>query len=81
MHALPYGRGRGLRGPVGIGRCACDKTNIINHVHAHLAGLGGVGRVSVYHCFAGVAYFSPGSRDILHAGKTNVIKVDHFKRL
>ena len=22
-----YGRGRGLRGPVGIGWCACDKTN------------------------------------------------------
>ena len=37
-----YGRGRGLRGPVGVGWCACDN---INHVHAHLAG---VGWVSVY---------------------------------
>ena len=37
-----YGCGRGLRGPVGIGWCGCDMTNIINHVHAHLAGLGGV---------------------------------------
>ena len=33
-----YGRGRGLRGPVGVGWCACDMTNIINHVHAHLVG-------------------------------------------
>ena len=39
---------RGLQGPVGVGWCACDKTNIINHVHAHLAVLGGVGWVSVY---------------------------------
>ena len=39
-----YGRGKG---PVGIGWCACDMTNIINHVHVHLAGLGGVGWVSV----------------------------------
>ena len=35
----------GHRGPVGIGGCACDKTNIINHVHTHLVGLGGVGWV------------------------------------
>ena len=39
-----YGRGRGLWGPVGVRWCACD---IINHVHTHLAWLGGVGRVSV----------------------------------
>ena len=39
-----YGCGRGLRRPVGIRCCACD---IINHVHAHLAGLGVVGWVSV----------------------------------
>ena len=36
-----YGRGRGLRGPVGVGWCACDMSNIIN---PHLAGLGVVGR-------------------------------------
>ena len=31
----------------------CDKTNTINHVHAHLFGFGGVCRVSVYYaqCF------------------------------
>ena len=34
-----YGRGRGLRGPVGVGWCACDKTNTVNHVHAHLVGV------------------------------------------
>ena len=33
-----YGCGRGLRGPVGVGWCACDKTNTINHVHATLLG-------------------------------------------
>ena len=32
-----YVCGRGLRGPVGVGWCACDMSNIINH---HLAGLG-----------------------------------------
>ena len=37
-----YGCGRGLQGPVGVGWCACDKTNTINHVHAHLVGFGGV---------------------------------------
>ena len=42
-----YGRGRGIRRPVGVRCCACDMTNIINHVHAHLAGLGVVGWVSV----------------------------------
>ena len=31
-----------LRGPVGVGWCVCEKANIINHVHAHLVGLGGV---------------------------------------
>ena len=25
---------------MGVGWCACDMTNIIHHVHAHLAGLG-----------------------------------------
>ena len=40
-----YGRGRDLRRPVGVGWCACDMTNIIHHVHAHLAGLGVVGWV------------------------------------
>ena len=39
-----YGCGRSLWGPVGVGWCACDKTNIINHVHTLLVGLGGVGR-------------------------------------
>ena len=29
----------GLRGPVGVGWCACDKTNTKNHVHAHLVGV------------------------------------------
>ena len=41
-----YGRGRGLRG---IGWCACDKTNTINHVHAHHVEFGGVCRVSVHY--------------------------------
>ena len=39
-----YGCGRGLRGRVGVELCACDMINIINHVHVHLAWLGGVGR-------------------------------------
>ena len=42
-----YGRGRGLQGPVGVGWCACDMINIINHVQVHLVGFGGVGWVSV----------------------------------
>ena len=41
-----YGRWRGLRGPVGVGWCACDT---INHVHAHLVGFGGVCRGSVHY--------------------------------
>ena len=28
VHTTVYGCGRDLRGPVGIGWCACDKTNI-----------------------------------------------------
>ena len=36
MYALPYQR---VRGPVGVGWCACDKTNIVNHTHAHLVGV------------------------------------------
>ena len=44
-----YGRGRGLRGPVGVGWCACDKANIINHVHAHLVGFG---RVCVHYALS-----------------------------
>ena len=44
-----YGRGRGLRGPVGVGWCACDKKHSINHVHAHLVGFGGVCRGSVHY--------------------------------
>ena len=45
-----YGCGRGLRGPVGVGWCACDKTNTINHVHAHLVGFGVVS-VHYAQCF------------------------------
>ena len=33
------GRGRGLRGPVGVGWRACDMTHIMNQVHTHLVGL------------------------------------------
>ena len=50
-----YGRGRGLQGPVGVGWCACDMINIINHVQVHLVGFGGVGWVSV----GGVEQFGP----------------------
>ena len=41
-----YGGGRGIRGPVGVGWCACDN---VNHVHAHLVGFGGVCRGSVHY--------------------------------
>ena len=47
LRTTVYGGGRGLRGPVGVGWCACDKTNTVNHVHAHLVGFGGVCRGSV----------------------------------
>ena len=43
-----YGRGRGLRGPVGVGWCACDKTNTINHVHA-LGSEGSAGGPYIMH--------------------------------
>ena len=39
-----------LRGPVGVRWCACDKTNTINHVHAHLVGFGG-GSVHYAQCY------------------------------
>ena len=46
MHASPHHCVRmwweGPTGPLGVGWCACDMTHIINHVHAHLVGLGGV---------------------------------------
>ena len=47
-----YGRGRGLRGPVGVGWCACDKTNTINKPRTR-PGFGGVCRGSVHYaqCF------------------------------
>ena len=45
-----YGGGRGLRGPVGVGWCACDKTNTVNHVHAHLVGFRG-GSVHYAQCY------------------------------
>ena len=45
----------GLWGPVGVGWCACDMIKIINHIHVHLAGLGGVSWVSV----GGVEQFGP----------------------
>ena len=52
-----------LRGPVGIRRCARDKTNTINHVHAHLVGFGGVCRVSVHYaqCFGHYRTWGVGS--------------------
>ena len=31
LRTTVYGGGRGLRGPVGVGWCACDKTNTVNH--------------------------------------------------
>ena len=43
-----YGRGRGLWGPVGVGWCACDKTNTINHVHA-LGSEGSAGGPYIMH--------------------------------
>ena len=49
LRTTVYGGGRGLRGPVGVGWCACDKTNTVNHVHAHLVGFGGVCRGSVHY--------------------------------
>ena len=53
-----YGRGKGLRGPVGVGWCACDNT--INHVHAHF---GGVCMVSVHYaqCFGHYRTWGVGS--------------------
>ena len=37
-----YGGGwEGPTGAVGVGWCACDKTNTVNHVHAHLVWFGG----------------------------------------
>ena len=49
----------------GVGWCACDKTNTLNHVHAHLVGFGGVCRGSVHYAvlrtvsdlWGGVNYF------------------------
>ena len=32
LRTTVYGGGRGLRGPVGVRWCACDKTNTVNHV-------------------------------------------------
>ena len=55
-----YGCGRGLRGPVGVGWCACDKTNTINHVHAHLVGFGGVCR-GYAQCFGHYRTWGAGS--------------------
>ena len=45
MHACPYHCVRTWEGSTGAG--GRRKTYIINHVHAHLVGLGGVRRVSV----------------------------------
>ena len=58
-----HGRGRGLHGPVDIGWCACDKTNTINHVHAHLVGFGVVCRMSVHYaqCFGHYRNWGVGS--------------------
>ena len=58
-----YGCGRGLRWPVGVGWCACDKTSTISHVHAHLVGFGGVCRVSVHYaqCFRHYRTWGVGS--------------------
>ena len=39
MHRSSYDCVRAWEGPVG---CACDMSIIINHVYAHLAGLGGL---------------------------------------
>ena len=57
--------GRGLRGLVGVGWCACDKTNTVNHVHAHLVGFGGVCRGSVHYaqCFGPVNGHDTNLRD------------------
>ena len=34
-----YGRGRGLRGPVGVGWCACDKTTLYTPTSLGLHGV------------------------------------------
>ena len=72
-----YGRGRGLRGPVGIGWCACDKTNIINHVHAHLVGFGGVCMGSVHYaqCFGHYQTWGVGSTVTASTCVTSVVCV------
>ena len=63
LRTTVYGGGRGLRGPVGVGWCACDKTNTVNHVHAHLVGLGGVcwGSVHYAQCFGSYRTWGVGS--------------------
>ena len=60
LRTTVYGGGRGLRGPVGVGWCACDKTNTVNHVHAHLVG---VCRGSVHNaqCFGSYWTWGVGS--------------------
>ena len=60
LRTTVYGGGRGLRGPVGVGWCACDKTNTVNHVHAHLVGLGGVCRGSVHYMHSASEAIGPG---------------------
>ena len=45
---------------------ACDMTHIMNHVHAHLVGLGGVCRGSVHYaqCFGHYRTWGVGSTAI-----------------
>ena len=61
-----YGCGRGLRGPVGVGLCACDMINIINHVHV-LVGRGWLGvhrwGRAVWTLWGGVSGHSVNLRD------------------
>ena len=58
-----YGRWSGLRGSVGVGLCACDMINIINHVHVHLAWLAGCRGRAVWTLWGGVSGHSVNLRD------------------
>ena len=64
----------GLRGPVGVGLCACDKTNTVNHVHAHLVW---VCRGSVHYaqCFGRYRTWGVGSTATTRTCVTSVVCV------
>ena len=75
LRTTVFGGGRGLRGQVGVGWCACDKTNTVNHVHAHLVGFGGVCRGSVHYaqCFGSYRTWGVGSTATTRTCVTSVV--------